>query len=66
MINKDNPTGTNFTNAEQTNKKNPGAKPNITMLSAEGVALANKTAPASAYDTRISQSAVDKAMRGGK
>jgi hypothetical protein len=63
----DNPAGTNFTNAEQTNKKNPGPVPKITMLSPEGKALAERTAPDDAYQsTTISQSGVDRAMRGGK
>lgn len=60
-------TGTIFTTAEQTNKKNPGAAPKITMLSPEGSALADKTAPADAYQsTTIGTSAVDRVMRGRK
>jgi len=46
----------------------PGSPSNgqsgLPLMSAEGSALANRTAPASAYDTRISQSSVDRAIRG--
>jgi hypothetical protein len=42
--------GTNFVSAEQTNAKNPGPKPDITMMSAEGAALASVSAPCNAYE----------------
>lgn len=67
MTDKTNSDQFHFATAEQTNKKNPGAVPKITMLSPEGAALASKTAPADGYQsTTIGTSAVDRVMRGGK
>jgi hypothetical protein len=42
--------GTNFVSAEQTNAKNPGAVPKITMMSAEGEQLASVSAPCNAFE----------------
>ena len=64
--NGSNRTPFHFTSGEQTLENIPGPEPKITMLSPEGKALAERTAPDSAYDTNISQSGVDKAMRGQK
>ena len=42
--------GTNFVSAQQTNQKNPGAVPKITMMSAEGEQLASVSAPCNAFE----------------
>jgi hypothetical protein len=51
MADKTNSDQFHFTR-ETTNQKNPGAKPNVTMLSPEGAALASVSAPSDAYSVR--------------